>query len=557
MITGGIALTLVSRDLAIFYMTPMILLRYRPNIIASIILSVQDLYKTSKTHVHANFTRNLKSYLSRLSALRSYLPTALRSYPEKWLSNLFTMRSRLGLPLVISLIVLLTSSSGANASLTEFGKSPTNKKSKNGKLSNSSDNLEEITKAAYGYVRQSQSSSDNDSGDTYSISVQKQHVCSKSEELGFKIANMFVDMNESGFSFERDGFKNLEECLEQNPKPVVLDRINRLGRNTLETIYVAATLHYEHDVKIITYRHGMYDLDSTSDQITLVIEAITAGKSVEDRVRAAWDTIKRKFLEENVWDAWFDNVRLGYRLPENKDWPVTASEGGEVVSAIMKDVIEAKNYAKVAELIDACANNRSICDSYDNNYALPEVPADNIIRVFQHSDIEIDKLCGSKVRRIVTDQIYVGRVAYPRFAESSEQSEIEDPDLELVDQELFEEVNKVVDEITEKQSTTTDSVDIEELSDMGLMLKAIEEVDIIKPICDHCGRGMVKNRSENLQDGTKCHYWICPEYYKDGEINNDHTQRKVPREREWELLKEHAEDEPSDVVVLRIKPFDH
>ena len=209
MITGGIALTLVSRDLAIFYMTPMILLRYRPNIIASIILSVQDLYKTSKTHVHANFTRNLKSYLSRLSALRSYLPTALRSYlptslrsyPEKWLSNLFTMRSRLGLPLVISLIVLLTSSSGANASLTEFGKSPTNKKSKNRKLSNSSDNLEEITKAAYGYVRQSQSSSDNDSGDTYSISVQKQHVCSKSEELGFKIANMFVDMNESGFSF--------------------------------------------------------------------------------------------------------------------------------------------------------------------------------------------------------------------------------------------------------------------------------------------------------------------------------------------------------------------
>ena len=473
------------------------------------------------------------------------------------MSNLVTMKFQWGLLLVIPLITLLTSSSGTNTSLTEFGQSPNNKKSKNNKSSNSSENLEEITKAAYGYVRQSQSSPDNESDETHSISVQKQHVCSISGELGFEIANIFVDMNESGFSFDRDGFKNLEECLEQNPKPVVLDRINRLGRNTLETIYVAATIHYEHNVKIITYRNGMYNLDSTSDQITLVIEAITAGKSVEDRVRAAWDTIKRKFLEEDVWNTWFDNVRLGYRLPKNKDWPEPASEGGEVVSAIMQDVIEAERYSKVADLIDNCANNRSICDRYDQSYALPKVPADTITRVFQYSDIEIDDIDGSIVRRIVTDPIYVGRVVYPRYAESSEQAKKEDPDLQLVDQELFEEVNKVVDEIAEKYSTTTDSVDIEELSDMGLMLKAVEEVDVIKPICDHCGRGMVKNRSETLQDGTKCHYWVCPEYYKDDEVNDDHTQRKVPHEREWELLKEHAEDERSDVVVLRIKPFDH
>jgi hypothetical protein len=460
--------------------------------------------------------------------------------------------------LVIPLIALASSGTDSDTSLAEFVESANNQESSNNpSTSDIIEKLDEITKAAYGYTRQSQGLPDDGSEETDSISVQKQHINSISEELGFEIVNMFVDMNESGFSFDREGFQNLQECLEKNPKPVVLDRINRLGRNTLETIYVAATIHYEYDVKIITYRNGMYDLDSTSDQVTLVIEAITAGKSVEDRMKAAWDTIKRKFLEEDVWDTWFDNVRLGYKLPEDSNWPETVSKGTEVVSAIMEDVIKAESYAEVAELIDSCANNKSISDSYKQDYALTEVPADEIATVFEYSDIDIDNIDGSIVRRIVTDPIYVGRVVYPRYAEKSEQAEKEAPELQLVDQELFEEVNKVVDEIAEKYSTTSESVDIEELSDMGLMLKTLEEIDVIKPICEHCGRGMVKNRSETLQDGTKCHYWICPEYCNDGKINNDHTQRKVPREGEWEILKNQAEDERSDVIVLRIKPFGH
>ena len=546
---GSTSVALVSCVLAILLVVPMILLRNRNNIIVQYKNLVQRLTITFTTCLGTICTTALKSYLTQ--------PTALKSYPKKWITNAIVKRLDLCPPVVIPLVALATSTPDANASLGEFTDVSSNEKNTEDISENPLDKLEEITKAAYGYVRQSQSSPDDSSDETHSISVQKQHVNSIGEEVGYKIAKIFEDMNESGFSFERDGFTNLQECLEQNPKPVVLDRINRLGRNTLETIYVAGTIHYEYEVKIITYRNGVYDLDSTSDQITLVIEAITAGKSVEDRVRAAWDTIKRKFLKEDVWNTWFDNTRLGYRLPENKDWPETVPEGTEVVSAIMKDVIEAENYAKVAELISNCANNKSINDITDQNYALPEVPADDITAVFEFSDLDIDDIDGPIVKRIVTDPIYVGKIVYPRYEESSEQAEKEDPDLRLVDEELFNEVNKVVDEIAEKYSTTTDSVDMEELSDMGLMLTALEEVDVIKPVCNHCGRGMVKNRSETLQDGTKCHYWACPKYYNDGEVNADHTQRKVPRDGEWELLKDQAEAERSDVVALRIKPFDH
>jgi len=223
----------------------------------------------------------------------------------------------------------------------------------------------------------------------------------------------------------------------------------------------------------------------------------------------------------------------------------------------MKDVIETENYSKVSRLVKDCAKNKRIDESTDEKYHLPELPAEQIVSVFEHSDLEIDSINGAKIRRIVSDPIYVGKVVFPRNAESSDQTEIEEPDLQLVEQELFERVNEIVDEKSEKHSTTTDSVDIERLSDMGLMMTALDEVDVIKPTCDHCGCAMVKNRSETLKDGTKCHYWVCPEYYNGEEINSDHDQRKFPRENEWEILKDHAEDEQSDVVVLRIKPFEY
>jgi len=539
---------LTSGLLAKFFVLPMILQRYRSKIIVEYITVVQSSYATSPAPLLARCATTAKSYLSQTTALKSYL-TNSRFHSD--LDNF-----QWPILLVTPLIGLATSGSVANSSLLDFCEKSCNHKDEDDKQTDNSERYDDTVKAAYGYARQSQSSTDGNS-ETMSIGVQKQHISSVAEELELSIAEIFVDMDESGFSFDRDGFKSLEEHLEQDPRPVILDRINRLGRNTLETIHVAATIHYEYEVKIITYRNGMYDLDSTSDQITLVIEAITAGKSVEDRIRAAWDTIRKKFEEEKVWNTWFANTRLGYRLPENEDWPEVVSGGAEVVSAIMKDVVETKNYSKVSRLIKECANNERIEGYNEQKYCLPELPGEQLVSVFEHSDLDIDSINGAIIRRIVSDPIYVGRVVFPRNAESSDQTEIEQPDLQLVEQELFERVNKVVDEISEKHSTTTDSVDIERLSDMGLMMKTLEEIDVIKPICDHCGRGMVKNRSETLKDGTKCHYWVCPEYYNNGEVNSNHDQRKFPREKEWEALKDHAEDERSDVVVLRIKPFEY
>lgn len=430
--------------------------------------------------------------------------------------------------------------------------------------STNSDNSEYTP--AYGYSRQSQTDGKDrdDSGDTQSIKSQKENILEIGEQYGFGPVKMFSDLDESGFSFDREGLNKLRDHLEQDPRPILLDRVNRLGRDTLETIYVAAKLHYTYDIPIVTYRHGKYDLGSTDDQIMLVVEAISAGKSVEDRIRAAWDTIKRKFKEEGVWRSWFTNIRVGYKLPEDKTWPEPAPDGDVVVSAIMHDTIELGEYAKVARLLRRKSKNESLELGTQNELQIQTLDGSTIQSVFDYSDIDLDTIDGSKIKTIVSDPIYIGEVEYPRNAEPDQRAVIEDDDLQIVDVELFEDVVRVVERISGTNATTEESVDVRELADLGLLVKTTDEVDAFRPVCERCDRGMVKNGTDRLKDGRTAHYWICPTY-RDGSSgsgerqNERHPQRKFPREGEWAALINHLETEhpnPSEIVVLRVCPFD-
>jgi len=188
------------------------------------------------------------------------LATALKSYLRDWIIRSVSSRSHLSLLMIIPIIGLASSGSESNSSLLDYcemsnNQQKMNKQTTDKESKHSTEENESLASAAYGYARQSQSSPDGNN-DTMSIGVQKQHINSIAEKFELKIADIFVDMNESGFSFDRDGFKNLEEHLEQDRRPVILDRVNRLGRNTLETIHVAATIHYEYEVEANQLKTG-------------------------------------------------------------------------------------------------------------------------------------------------------------------------------------------------------------------------------------------------------------------------------------------------------------
>lgn len=576
-------------DLANAFQGSMIRLPYRHRIIPLYLLSVQILnslvYSRGNYWLKARFAGQ-KSYFTTTTAHISYFvvgavlisyyisPTLLKSYLPFQVIG-FQFREIIGIVL-LPLLGLATKKGTPETTLGDFEESQPDKDDEDGEdpgesTERSIESENKSRKPAYGYARQSQTQGKDrdDDGDTASIKTQKRNILQTADERDLGPVRIFSDLNESGFSFDREGLNELKSHLEQDPRPLILDRINRLGRETLETIHVAAELHYKYDIPIITHRYGEYELSSHVDQSFIAIKSIAAGESVQDRMRSTWDTIKHRFKEEGIWKTWFSNVRLGYRIPEDESWPEPAPGGALVISAIMQDMIEVQDYEAVARLLRNRVNNQTLDTKSQRGLKIPELDSSTVQSVLDHSDLDLDTIDGSKIKTIVTDAIYIGDIEYPRFAEPKQRSVIEDEDLQLIDEELFQEANDVVAEISNVNSNTDDSIDTEELAELGLLLKTTQDVDAFKPVCSRCGRGMVKNGTDPLNDNRKAHYWICPNYRKKQEDesageNSDggdqpHSQIKFPKNEEWKALKDHLEndyEDASDIVILRVCPFE-
>lgn len=418
---------------------------------------------------------------------------------------------------------------------------------------------------AYIYARQSQEQ-ETDKNEETSSSIDTQVANGKkcADEHDRKVVGIYRDRNESGFTFERDEFQKLVNQIQKQPGTVTLDRINRLGRNALETIFVVGKLHYEYDVPISTHRHGDYDFNSLNDQIILIVNAITAGKSVKDRIRSAWDTIWNRFKEQRKWYTWFDKVPIGYQAEDGGDWIEPHPKGAIVVEALLRDLRKVhesseKNgaYTPTKNLVQDVVSNESLeAVNASTEFDLATINRADLRAVFDASDYKIEELSWQHIKRIATNHVYIGEIRIPRSAEPDDQEIFEDQELAIVDEELFNEVLKtVVGDISDKYSKgNQDVIDTATLADHGLILTAEEASEIIKPVCPECNRGMPKNRQEDLSGGRSCHYYICPQY-KDGDSSGHHGQKKFPKQDVWETLKSELEretEESTDVVVFRV-----
>jgi hypothetical protein len=402
------------------------------------------------------------------------------------------------------------------------------------------------------YARQSQSNEETST----SIQSQKEKAREAAEKHGFEECIEFTDKDESGYSFDRDGFQSLLDVLDEGNKPLVLDRIDRLGRNILETITVAGELHYEYDTTIITHKHGEYDLADIDAQQALVLKAIIAGQSAKNRIRAAWDAINYTFKNDKQWSTWFDNVPVGYQT-DGEGWIEPAPHAGDVLTAICNAYLQTENRAETIRSLQSAANNRTISSeegTYDANVTLSDVSGEKIQTVFEKSSYEVDEFSSSQLKRLVTNRALIGEVRYPRGADPEDQEALNEPELQVISADLFDEVNALVESVEKKYSTGDQTASMEYLSDHGLMLKAIDAVDAIRPVCPDCNQGMVRNGEDmehELPGGQTAHFWICPKY-NDPESSAD-CQKKIPTNEEWNALQNELEDTYEDESLILLK----
>nr|WP_305882657.1 recombinase family protein [Haloplanus ruber] len=533
----------------------MILQRYRDNIIAYDIRSGQSSYTPLWLVVSLGTAVGINWHAS-VGCVGSYSVGCLRSYTLTGYLGSYILEAVGGSPAAALLSVLFLSLIADTQ--TKLGDIDPDGSTIEDNLTDVDSWISSIADRVYGYVRQSQTDGD----ESASIESQKQEASRAAKNEGYSDPVFFVDKNQSGYTFEREGFQNLINALEREPRPVVLDRIDRLGRDTLETVYIAAKIHYDYDVPIITAEHGHYELDKIEEQLDLVLNAIIAGKSVENRIRAAWNSIRLRFSDDRKWKTWFNNVPVGYQS-DNEEWIEPAPHATEVITATINDLLETETRTETIAKLKSAGKNELVGDKQSRDsgdkITLGEIEAEKIQEVFDRSDYTLTEFDSSRLKRLLTNPLLTGEVRYPRSKPYEEQTAIEDPTLQIVDQELFDEVNEFLEQEEKKYSTDAeDSITVDGLADYGMLLLAIDVVDAIKPVCPQCNRGMVRNGEDTnhpLEDGRIAHYWICPKYKEEGAEAD--CQRKVPYKNEWEAIQndlEEAYTDRSDIVLLKVCP---
>lgn len=219
------------------------------------------------------------------------------------------------------------------------------------------------------------------------------------------------------------------------------------------------------------------------------------------------------------------------------------------MNAIMQDFCKIRGYAPLVDIIQRSSKHDAVTNPANREYELNAISGETITTVFERSDFEIESLTGQQLKDLLNDQIYVGEVRYPKTADPDEQEVIKDSKLRLVNDSLYERVTQTKLHIGRTNSASEETVDMQTLADLGLLIKATEESECVKPTCSRCNQGMVKNGETTLSDGRRGHYWVCPNYGESGE----HDQRKYPYDLEWDALeREISEDQDSQVIALRI-----
>ena len=109
---------------------------------------------------------------------------------------------------------------------------------------------------------------DEQNGESNSISNQKAMLNDYAKKNGFKNTKVFIDDGVSGATFDRDGFREMLNLIEQDlVSTVIVKDMSRLGRNYLDVGKFTEIVFPQHNVRLIAIADGV-DSDKGEDDFT-------------------------------------------------------------------------------------------------------------------------------------------------------------------------------------------------------------------------------------------------------------------------------------------------
>lgn len=202
---------------------------------------------------------------------------------------------------------------------------------------------------AVGYCRLSKDD-DIRSGESSSISTQKEIIEKYASDNGWQIKEWYIDDGYSGTNFKRPDFQRLIDDIEEGRISLLLSKdLSRLGRDYLKTGYYTEVYFPENNVRYIAINDNIDTLNSDNDiapfkNILNEFYSRDLSKKVKSAVRAKKQ--KGEFLSAFV--------PLGYqRDPKNKNKLIIEETGVKIVNRIFEMARAGMGSCKICNALNA------------------------------------------------------------------------------------------------------------------------------------------------------------------------------------------------------------
>lgn len=383
-------------------------------------------------------------------------------------------------------------------------------------------------------------SSDEQADDGSGLERQTRETREIAEEKDIEVDHddVIIDEGESGREFERPGLqKLLRRARRDEYTHVIVENTDRLGRRAPQTLSMIDLIQRECGVTIVT-KKGEMDTTRVDGLALAALETIISDIENRNRASRILQGKMDKFVAGN-WTSWYEDAPFGYKL-ENEDDETGDGEGddegqNENDETDDGDEDDGKTWIVVDESETEIAKAIFEFFVYEASIDRPYKE----LRVYLESEFGISP-SNTQLKNILQDPVYIGvpRISGETIGDQGQTREVEDEDLQIIDEQLFEQAVEKVEKVRRKHSAETpdEALDLDALlAQYGVQaVTSIAECVQIRCPNDDCDGEMHKNGQRTL-DGDM----MGTDEDKDVfnyKCNNCGLQKKFPNHWEWYRL---------------------
>ena len=313
------------------------------------------------------------------------------------------------------------------------------------------------------------------------------------------------DDGESGSDFDRSGIERvLDHATNGDISTLLVTELSRLGRDAPATLYLVHRLQTVCGVTIET-QSGSLDLEDEMELMGIGVKTIVDHVSVNVQARNSANTRNRRFTEGN-WASAFPKIPLGYDETDD-GWIKKNKAEAKVVNEIFEHYRRSKCYSDTAEFIGSMYSEENDEECWFGS-ASTGTKFDSPDELDTSKIPEADEW--QKFKRILNRDVYVGRPSMNHESPLVEDgaSTVIDPELRIVDDELYGQVKETTERNKQKYSGR-DAMDIDDFVEEFDMLSVFGSDPDLKLHCPDCDTVMRKNGTVDLTGKTRVHNFEC------------------------------------------------